>query len=119
MLEKKSEMLDEAKVKTSNVSILFQLTSIQAMDATSANLLEALSKVPTKSKLCKACQAEANILHAEIDFLKTLLKKNEIPIPEGSYGQMQDGFSDPLLEAFKVINDLKSHVAKLQEKISE
>ena len=56
-------------------------------------------------------------LQNEIDFLRTLLMKNKIPIPDGLYGQKQDDQSDLLLEAYKVIEALNSKIAELEQSI--
>ena len=41
--------------------------------------------------VCEACLEEVNSMQEEIDFLRALLRKNKITIPDGPYGQKQHG----------------------------
>ena len=75
--------------------------------------MHAASSDMTESDVCKACK-KVNALQEEIDFLRTLLSKKKIPIPNGPYGQ-----SDRLQEASKVIDDLKSKIVELEEENDE
>ena len=110
MFYNQPEIPREAEAQTSRVSIHSQLTPLQAMHATSSDM--------TESDVCKACK-KVNALQEEIDFLRTLLSKKKIPIPNGPYGQKQHGQSDRLQEASKVIDDLKSKIVELEEENDE
>ena len=52
-----------------------------------------------------------NTLRDENEFLKSLLMKNNV----GPYGEKPHGYSDPLQEAYKVINELKFKITELEE----
>jgi len=47
--------------------------------------MHATSSDMTESDVCQACK-KVNALQEEIDFLRTLLSKKKIPIPNGPYG---------------------------------
>ena len=99
------------------VSILFQLTTLQAMNASSSHISETLSRERTESVVGASCLDEVNALQGEIDFLRTLLRKKKISIPDGPYRPQQYGYSNLLLEAYKVIDALNSKIAELEESI--
>ena len=86
------------------VSILSQLTTLQAMQTAGSHIPETSSKMQST-------------LQNEIDFLRTLLMKNKISIPDGPYRPQQYGYSNLLLEAYKVIDALNSKIAELEESI--
>jgi hypothetical protein len=54
---------------------------------------------------------------AEIEFLTSLLRNNKIRIPDRPYGQKINDYSDPLIEALKIIDDQKSRIVQLEELI--
>ena len=110
MFDDQPEIPREAEGQTSRVSIHSQLTPLQAMNATSSDMAE--------SDVCEACE-KVNAMQEEIDFLRTLLRKKKIPIPNGPYGQKQHGQSDRLQEASKFIDDLKSKIVELEEENDE
>ena len=112
MFEDQSEFPEE--VKTKIVSILFQLTTLKAMNISSSHISETFSRERTESDVCASCLDLVNALQAEIDFLRTLLREKKISIP---YGPQQYGQSDLLLEAYKFIDALNSKIAELEESI--
>ena len=57
------------------------------MDKAGTDFLEAFGKEQTESDDCENYLAEVNYLKNEVDFLRTQLRKNKIPIPDGPYGQ--------------------------------
>ena len=58
------------------VSLYFQLTALQAMNAASSQIPKTFGRMQTS-------------LQEEIDFLRTLLMSNKIQIPDGPYGKKQ------------------------------
>ena len=77
------------------------------MNAAGSNNLQTFG-MQTGLVFCEACSAKVNTLEDEIDFLRNLLRKNRIPIPNVTYGKMQHVYSEPLLEAYRIVDFLKS-----------
>ena len=100
---------------TSIVSNHFQLTTPQAIDATSLQSPEIFGRGHSKSDVCENCLEEVNAMQEEIDFLRALLRKYKITIPDVPYGQKQHGDSDLVLEANKIIENLKAQIAKFEK----
>ena len=85
------------------------------MNTTGLNNLETFSRGQTEPDFCEKCLAEVKTLQNKVDFLVTLLRKNKIPIPDRPYDQKQHGYSDLVVEANKIIDDLKSRIAKFEK----
>ena len=62
------------------------------MHANGLHISETFSREQTESDVCEACLDELNTLQEEIDFYRSLLRKNKITIPDGPYDQKQNGY---------------------------
>ena len=89
------------------------------MKAISLTIPESFSRMQDESDVGEACFDEVNGRENEIDVLRALLRKHKIVIPDIPSGQKQLGQSELLEKAYKVIDDLKSQIVKLEESIRE
>ena len=103
------------KEMASMVSNHSQLTTLQAMNATSLQSQEIFDQGQSQSEFCENCLKEGNAMQTEIYFLRALLRKHKIKVPDFHCGQKQYGYSDLVPEANKIIEDLKSQIAKFEK----